>query len=208
MGVATYLVPYTIIPSRTGKDHAAGGILQVIDDVKSRDQVGKEGFKTLLQLFEARYGIRGSPGFRAAQLEFCRSMAGYAVVCYLLQIKDRHNGNILLDKVGHIVHIDFGFLLGISPGGNLGFENAAFKFSHEMMELLLVEGGAGAGPQTPTPTPTQAQTPEGQGKRQNSSSAYQYFVTLTLRAFLAARAIMDPILVGSFTALCYRLWWL
>lgn len=41
-----------------------------------------------------------------------------------------------MDNLGHLVHIDFGFILEISPGGNLGFESAAFKLSHEMTQLL------------------------------------------------------------------------
>ena len=36
---------------------------------------------------------------------FVSSLAGYLLVCYLLQIKDRHNDNILIDKDGLIIHL-------------------------------------------------------------------------------------------------------
>ena len=58
------------------------------------------------------------------------------MICYLLDIKDRHNGNILLDINGNIIHIDFGFVLGISPGNNLNFENAPFKFTDEYLSIM------------------------------------------------------------------------
>lgn len=41
---------------------------------------------------------------------------------------------------GHLVHIDFGFILEISPGGNMRFESADFKLSHEMTQLLDPSG--------------------------------------------------------------------
>ena len=62
-------------------------------------------------------------------------MAGYSLLCYILQIKDRHNGNILLDSKGHMIHVDFGFMLSNSPG-NINGEASSFKMTMEYVELI------------------------------------------------------------------------
>ncbi|KAF3938336.1 hypothetical protein ABW19_dt0210139 [Dactylella cylindrospora] len=81
------------------------------------------------------FGEPDSKTYKDALDAFTKSLAAYSMICYILQLKDRHNGNILIDNEGHIIHIDFGFLLSNSPG-SLGFEAAPFKLTHEYVELL------------------------------------------------------------------------
>ena len=71
-----------------------------------------------------RYGAPDSPAFRRAQRNFIVSTAGSAVATYILQVKDRHNGNVMITDEGHLLHIDFGFIFETSPAGNLKFERA------------------------------------------------------------------------------------
>jgi len=77
-----------------------------------------------------------------AVMNFIWSMASYSIVCYTLAIRDRHNGNILIDDVGHILHVDFGFMLCGAPGGKAlqkmgGFEHSdGFKLTQEFVEVL------------------------------------------------------------------------
>jgi phosphatidylinositol 4-kinase B len=50
---------------------------------------------------------------------FNADVRSFSVICYILSVKDRHNGNVLLDATGALIHIDFGFFLTASPGSNL-----------------------------------------------------------------------------------------
>lgn len=113
--------------------------------------------------FEQKFGARGTPRHRRAVRDFTRSLAAYSLLTYLLQIKDRHNGNILLDSDGHIIHIDFGFMLSNTPGGHFDFENSPFKFTYEYLDVM---GGM-------------------------DSPAYSEFVSLLKQAFLALRRHAD-----------------
>ena len=129
-----WLNTYEIIS--TGKN---SGLVEMVNDSLSLDQLKQKTNHISLKDFYINYYGNGnvdSPLYKKAMINFVSSLAGYSLVCYFLQIKDRHNGNILIDKEGHIIHIDFGFLLSNSPGKGLKFENAPFKLSNDMVDCL------------------------------------------------------------------------
>ena len=127
-----WLYAYDIIA--TGPDC---GILECVPDAISIDALKKATDRaTLLDHFNSQYGDEDSREAKKARKEFMRSLAGYSLLCYILQIKDRHNGNILIDRQGHLIHIDFGFMLSNSPGGNMNFEKAPFKLTQEFENVL------------------------------------------------------------------------
>lgn len=95
---------------------------------------------TLKDHFVKVFGLPESDAYRAGVTSFARSLAAYSVISYILQLKDRHNGNILIDNEGHIIHIDFSFMLSNSPG-SVGFEAAPFKLTQEYVDVL---GGVGS----------------------------------------------------------------
>ncbi|KAN0059793.1 Phosphatidylinositol 4-kinase pik1alpha (PI4-kinase)(PtdIns-4-kinase) [Thecaphora frezii] len=124
----------------------SSGLMETITDAVSIHSIKKEAYSrhagddkfsnyTLYDHFLSTYGEPSSVKFNKARDRFMESLAAYSIISYLLQIKDRHNGNILLDAEGHLIHIDFGFMLGISPGG-VGFEAAPFKMPQEYIDIL------------------------------------------------------------------------
>jgi hypothetical protein len=121
--------PYKIIACS-----AESGFIEPVLNTVSLHQIKKNSTATLLQYFLREFGSVNSELFLTAQRNFVESCAAYSLVSYLIQVKDRHNGNILLDCEGHLIHIDFGFILSTSPR-NLGFESSPFKLTQEFVDV-------------------------------------------------------------------------
>ena len=154
VGLDVYVYPYRVTATAPGC-----GVIDVLPNSISRDMLGREAVNGLYDYFVSKYGAENSIRFQEARNNFVKSMAAYSVISYLLQFKDRHNGNIMVDDAGHILHIDFGFCFDIAPGG-VRFERAPFKLTSEMVAVM---GGS------------------------TSSQGYKWFEELCIKAFLASR---------------------
>jgi hypothetical protein len=126
----------------------SGGCLETVTNAISISELKKtygDNWSSLRGYFESAFPAEPMGDrltLNKAIENFIWSKAAYSVVCYVLAIRDRHNGNILIDDQGHILHVDFGFMLCGSPGGKTmqkmgGFEHSAgFKLTKEFVDVL------------------------------------------------------------------------
>ena len=158
--LSLYLRPYEIIIT----SHSSG-FIETIPNSSSIDSIKKSFPKdknwNLCDFFQRRFEYT----LEECQKNFVESLAGYSFVCYLFNIKDRHNGNILLNNTGHIIHIDFGFMFSNYPGG-ISFESAPFKLTPEYVQIM---GGV-------------------------NGEMFEYFKSLLNKAFYEVRKHLDDII--------------
>jgi phosphatidylinositol 4-kinase len=160
VGLDVYVFPYRVTATAPGC-----GVIDVLPNSISRDMLGREAVNGLYDYFVSKYGNEDSLRFQEARSNFVKSMAAYSVISFLLQFKDRHNGNIMIDDAGHILHIDFGFCFDIAPGG-VKFERAPFKLTTEMVAVM---GGS------------------------TEHQSYKWFEELCVKAFLASRQYTEKL---------------
>ncbi|KAL9127379.1 MAG: hypothetical protein Q9217_003735 [Psora testacea] len=154
-----------VYPNRVTATAPGCGVIDVLPNSISRDMLGREAVNGLYDYFVSKYGAENSIKFQEARNNFVKSMAAYSVISYLLQFKDRHNGNIMIDDAGHILHIDFGFCFDIVPGG-VKFERAPFKLTSEMVAVM---GGS------------------------TFAQSYKWFEELCIKAFLVSRQYTEKL---------------
>ncbi|KAL4955055.1 hypothetical protein BDW69DRAFT_161744 [Aspergillus filifer] len=176
IGLDVWVFPYRVTSTAPGC-----GVIDVLPNSISRDMLGREAVNGLYDYFVSKYGGEDSVQFQEARTNFVKSMAAYSVISYLMQFKDRHNGNIMFDDAGHIIHIDFGFCFDIAPGG-VRFERAPFKLTSEMVAVMSGNphshaGGGGSG---------SGRLP-GASHNPTQTQPYKWFESLVVKAFLASR---------------------
>jgi phosphatidylinositol 4-kinase len=160
VGLDVYVFPYRVTATAPGC-----GVIDVLPNSISRDMLGREAVNGLYDYFVSKYGNEDSLRFQRARNNFVKSMAAYSVISFLLQFKDRHNGNIMIDDAGHILHIDFGFCFDIAPGG-IKFERAPFKLTSEMVAVM---GGS------------------------TDHQSFKWFEELCVKSFLASRQYCEKL---------------
>ncbi|CAG8926308.1 unnamed protein product [Penicillium salamii] len=176
VGLDVWVYPYRVTSTAPGC-----GVIDVLPNSISRDMLGREAVNGLYDYFVSKYGGEDSIRFQEARTNFVKSMAAYSVISYLLQFKDRHNGNIMIDDAGHIIHIDFGFCFDIAPGG-VRFERAPFKLTSEMVAVMsgthdpAHHQGGNSGINLP-----------GSSHNPTNTQPYKWFESLVVKAFLASR---------------------
>ncbi|CAF3629224.1 unnamed protein product, partial [Didymodactylos carnosus] len=129
-GLELFLYTYRVIATSPGM-----GVIECVPNARSREDIGRNTEVGLYEYYRHVYGKADSTKFQKARRNFVMSMAGYSIALFMLQIKDRHNGNIMVDDDGHIIHIDFGFMFESSPGGNMRFE-PDIKLTAEMILIM------------------------------------------------------------------------
>jgi len=119
------LKPYKILA--TGPQH---GFLEFIPGSSNLGDVLKKYDRNLRKYF-CSFDLKPTE-LQNVLNNFVKSCAGYSIITYILGIGDRHLDNVLLNKNGHLFHIDFGWAFGRDPKAYA----APMKFTKEMVNAM------------------------------------------------------------------------
>lgn len=106
-GLDLNLITYNVIPI-TSKS----GLIEIVDNAETIYNIeNKHGYSILNYIIEKNL----NKTIDEIRESFCKSLAGYCIITYLLGIGDRHLNNIMITDDARIFHIDYSFILGKDP---------------------------------------------------------------------------------------------
>lgn len=127
--VPLWLKPYNIIVTS-----ADSGMIEPVVNAVSLHQVKKHCQMSLLDYFIQEFGATTTEEFLEAQRNFVNSLAGYCLVCYLMQVKDR---SVLFDiifcfQLEQLLYFMYSFETQISNLPVVGSTENYFSFTSDI----------------------------------------------------------------------------
>eukprot|EP00731_Ephydatia_muelleri_P030776 Em0022g290a len=119
------LTPYGVLACS-----AEHGFVELVENTQTVAQILNTHKN--IQAYFRHCSTSGSCSMQEIMDTYVKSCAGYSVITYLLSVGDRHFDNLLLSKSGHLIHIDFGYILGRDPKPFA----PPMKLSREMVEAM------------------------------------------------------------------------
>jgi hypothetical protein len=116
-------VSFDIVPVPEG-----GALYEFVENSDTVSDAKKK-FDGSLKLY-----YKGWPNEQHYLRAFSESLVGFAIQQYVLQLKDRHNENLMIDGHGHLFHIDLSYIFNCKLPW--GMETVPFKLPKEYIELM------------------------------------------------------------------------
>jgi len=107
------------------------GIIEFLDDCLTLKNISNKNYTLQNYILDNNKDDKIS----TIKERFARSLAISSCLSFILGLGDRHSSNIMISKKGHIIHIDYGYILE-NPLHSTIFNHPVIRISNEMIDFL------------------------------------------------------------------------
>jgi phosphatidylinositol kinase/protein kinase (PI-3 family) len=107
------------------------GIIEFLDNCLTLKNINSKNYTLQNYILDNNKDAR----IKTIKERFAKSLAISSCLSYVLGLGDRHASNIMISKSGHIIHIDYGYILE-NPIHSTIVNNPIIRISNEMIDFL------------------------------------------------------------------------
>ncbi len=107
------------------------GVIEFLDDCLTLKNINSKNYTLQNYILDNNKDSK----IKTIKERFAKSLAISSCLSYVLGLGDRHASNIMVSKSGHIVHIDYGYILE-NPIHSTIVNNPIIRISNEMIDFL------------------------------------------------------------------------